>query len=258
MDLLAMLDALRRHKLLVLLVLLGILGGDVYIAFGIPHQYESQAQYVLINPPDAPTESQIARDPALGRLNTDNPYLRLPGVVVVDVVAGRASSEVVRRELSARGADGDYQISGTNAIGAGLVIVIVGTGHTAPQARMTANVVAERMQSELHAMQKVNGADDRFLIRTVQVSPPTEPVRKVTGTVRSAIAVLAAGLVLLFALVSLAEAMSVQPKRPRPPKPSKPPKPPVHSGDATVPIRRPNSDHSLAMPLNHDQTGHHD
>jgi capsular polysaccharide biosynthesis protein len=208
MDLLALFTTLRRHKLIVLVVALLMIGGDGYVAFGIPAQYESQAQYVLIAPPAAPTDNAIQRDPSLAKVNANNPYLRLPNpAVVVDILAQRVSGDTVRRQLISKGADKDYTITSTNAIGSGLVIDIVGTGHSAQEARRTLDLVSEVMKVELHEMQKINGADDKYLFQALPINPPTDPTRKVTGTVRSLIAVSAACLVLLFALISIAEAV---------------------------------------------------
>lgn len=208
MDLLALVNTLRRHKLIVLLVLVLAVAGNGYVVFGIPPQYESHAQFVLIAPPAPPSEAAIERDPELARINTNNPYLRLPNpAVVVEVLAQRVSADAVRRELIAQGADRNYGISSTNDIGSGLVISIIGTGTSARAAGRTLELVTTRMQVELRAMQKVNGADDRYLFQALPITPPTEPIRKVTGTFRSLIAVSAACVVLLFGLISVAEAI---------------------------------------------------
>lgn len=214
MDLLALFTTLRRHTLIVLVVALIMIGGDAYVAFGIPPRYESQAQYVLIAPPPPPTSDDIDRDPALRKVNANNPYLRLHNPsVVVDILAQRVSGDTVRRQLKGQGADEEYTITSTNAIGSGLVIDVVGTGSSAAAARRTLDLVTETMKTELHQMQTINGADDKYLFQALPINPPTEPTRKVTGTVRSLIAVSAACLVLLFALISIAEARGQRPKR---------------------------------------------
>lgn len=234
MDLLALFATLRRHKLIVLVVMLLTLGADAYIAFGIPPEYESKAQYVLINPPPPPTDAQIERDPKLAALNTNNPFLRLPNPsVVVDVVAQRVSGDDVRRSLVEQGADEEYLVTPTNAIGAGTVLDITGTGHSAEQATRTLTLVAARMNDELREMQKVDGADDRYLIQALPINPPTDPVRKVTSTMRSLIGVTGAGVVLLFALLSIAEAMGPRRARPVSPVPPAAPAPPAGSGSSS-------------------------
>jgi hypothetical protein len=285
MDLLALISTVRRHKLIVILVLLLAAGGEAFVLFGIPPQYESKAQYVLINPPAAPTDTEIQRDPGLARLNHDNPYLRLPNPsVVTDVLAQRVGAEGQRRTLRRDGADPDYEIAPTNALGSGLVIEITGTGRSSSQARRTVALVSERMTSELHAMQIVNGADDQFLIKALPVSPATDPERKVTSTVRSLIAVAAAAIVLLFAFVSVAEAIpprrtkTVQPQEAmrtlsedtvrirtnvQPAKPVKPARP-VRGTGPTAPPAEPkrdrftdsDSDITILLPRLHESDSH--
>lgn len=211
MDLLTLVAALRRHKLIVLLVLLIAAAANGYVAFGVPPQYESHAQFVLIAPPTPPSEAAIERDPELAKINTNNPYLRLPNpAVVVEVLAQRVSADAVRRELIAQGADRDYVISSTNEFGSGLVIDVVGTGTSAEAAVRTLELVTARMQVELRTMQKVHGADDRYLFQALPVSAPAEPIRKVTGTFRSMVAVSAACVVLLFGLISVADAIGTR------------------------------------------------
>jgi capsular polysaccharide biosynthesis protein len=246
MDLLALFTTLRRHKLIVALAMLLSVGGDAYIAFGIPPQYESKAQYVLINPPSPPTDAQIQREPGLAKVNTNNPFLRLPSPsVVVDVVAQRVSGDTVRRALLAQGADKNYLVASTNAIGAGMVIDITGTGTSAEQSRRTLELVSARMRTELHDMQKVDGADDHYLIQAIPINPPTDPIRKITSTIRSIIGVSAAGLVLLFALISIAEAMG--PRRTRP----LPSVPPTASVPAARSVSRADSELTVILPRQH-------
>jgi capsular polysaccharide biosynthesis protein len=212
MDLLALFTTLRRHTVLVALVVALTAGGGAFVVFGIPPRYEAQAQFVLIAPPAVPSDNEIQRDPKLAAINTNNPYLRLPNPsVVVDILAQRVSGEIVRRGLVAQGADRGYQITSTVAIGSGLVINITGTGRTSAQSSRTLDLVSARTRAELRDMQTVYGADDRYLFKALPVNPPTHPIRKVTGLLRSLIAVAAAGVVLLFALISLAEA--VRPRR---------------------------------------------
>jgi hypothetical protein len=182
--------------------------------FGTPPQYESQAQFVLIAPPPPPSDTEIQRDASLAKINTNNPYLRLPNPsVVVDILAQRVSGETVRRKLVSEGADLSYQVTSTNAVGSGLVISITGTGHSDAEARRTLDLVTARTKSELRDMQTINGANEKYLFKALPINPPTNPIRKVTGTYRSLMAVCAAGVVLLFAWISLAEAIGPRKRR---------------------------------------------
>jgi capsular polysaccharide biosynthesis protein len=214
MDLLNIFSTLRRHKIILLVILLLTIGGCAFVVLGIPPQYQTQAQFVVVEPPAPPSDADIQANPELGKLNTNNPYLRLPNPsIVVDVLSQRVSSDTVRQSLIDAGADRNYEIAATNAIGSGLVIQVTGTGTSAAGASKTLQLVTDRMKVELHAMQKVNGADDRFLFQALPISPPTPPLRKVTGTLRSLIAVAAAGVVFLFGAISVAEAVPARRQR---------------------------------------------
>jgi capsular polysaccharide biosynthesis protein len=214
MDLLNIFSTLRRHKIILLVILLLTAGGCAYVVLGIAPQYTTQAQFVVVEPPAPPSDADIQANPELGKLNSNNPYLRLPNPsIVVDVLSQRVSSDTVRQSLIDAGADRNYEIASTNTIGSGQVVQITGTGTSAAAASRTLQLVTARMEVELKAMQKVNGADDRFLYQALPVSPATPPLRKVTGTLRSLIAVAAAGVVFLFGAVSIAEAVPARRKR---------------------------------------------
>lgn len=217
MDLLRLFTLLLRHRVLVLVALLLTAGGEVAILYAVPPRYESTAQFVLINTPEGPSAEDVKRDPTLAKVITGNPYLRIPLSVVVDVLAERVSADDVRQQLVKQGADKAYTASATNAIGSGLVVEIVGSGRSSDLAQKTVDLVSKRLLTELRDMQKSEGADDRYLLRALPVSPPTVPVRRITGTARSLIAVAVAGLVLLFALLSIAEAIRGRRVRADPP-----------------------------------------
>jgi capsular polysaccharide biosynthesis protein len=234
MDLLAIFSSVRRHPLVMLILALLVVCGDAYVLFVIPPTYESQAQYVLISPPAPPTDAQIAANPPLGLLNDNNPYLRLPSSVVVDVLAQRVSGDAVRRDLIAQGADRNYVISSTNTIGNGLVIQITGTGHSAAQAQHTLDLVANRTKTELQTMQTIDGADSRFLFQVLAINAPTDATRKITGTMRSLIAVTAAGVILMFGFISVLEALPTR-RRPR-------------HGEAAVAGSQSDSDLTMVLP----------
>jgi capsular polysaccharide biosynthesis protein len=242
MDLLAIFSSLRRHLLVVAILAALVIGGDVYVLFVIPPTYESQAQYVLISPPAPPTDLQIQKNPALGNLNDNNPYLRLPSSVVVDVLAQRVSGDAVRRDLVSQGADTNYEVSSTNTIGNGLVIQITGTGHSSAQARHTLDLVAARTKSELQNMQTIDGADSRFLFQALPINAPTDATRKITGTVRSLIAVTAAGVILLFGIISVLEAMPSRRRRSR-------------VNNPTAAVGQSDSDLTMVLPRMHKGSG---
>ena len=72
--------------------------------------YEASSSYILINPPAPPTPEDIARDPSLGRINSDNPYTRFADQsVMIEVLASTMASESAQRALLEAGADTSLQ-----------------------------------------------------------------------------------------------------------------------------------------------------
>ncbi|WP_144120325.1 Wzz/FepE/Etk N-terminal domain-containing protein [Catellatospora sichuanensis] len=212
MDLLTLFATLRRHRWATLVVMLVVIVGEVFVVFMVPTRYETSAVYVLVQPPPAPTEAQILANPALGKLNSDNPLLRVDPYSLVEVVSQRMSSDLIGKALVAQGADEDYKVEPSNQIGGGSILLITGTGTSAEASVKTLDLVTSRMLSEFNAMQLVNQADARFLIQAQLVSK-SETEQKLTGTLRSVIVVFVAGLVLLFAVISIAEARKSKPKQ---------------------------------------------
>ena len=95
MDLLAMFRAVLRNRLFTIPVILLMLVGGVWVYFFSSPTYEATSGYVVFEPPDAPTASEIAQDPALAEVHADNPYARVdPSVVGWDhrQACGRPSS----------------------------------------------------------------------------------------------------------------------------------------------------------------------
>ena len=171
--------------------------------------YEAASSYLLINPPSAPTAEEIARYPALGRIDADNPYTRFPDQsVVVDVLARSMGSESARRALLRAGADPRYTVgSGARFGSSDPIVQITGTGATPQAAIRTANLVGRAIMGELDRMQRVKEVDSRYRITALQVEVPEEAHLQASGQLRSLVAVLALGAILLFIAISVADAL---------------------------------------------------
>jgi hypothetical protein len=207
-DLFAILQSLRRHWLVATAVgLLTVLAAGAILVL-MPRQYEAKASYILVNPPPAPTEAEIAADPASAEINRNNPYLRFANQATMgEVLASRVSGETVRRSLIEQGADLQYRVApSTDFGGSGLLLDLIGTGTDPAQADATLALVTQRLEDELYAMQKVYGADDSVLITALPVAEPTGATLVVSGLARSLVGVGAAGVIALFSAISIAEA----------------------------------------------------
>jgi hypothetical protein len=204
-DLIGIIGSLRRHwKLTCVVLTLTVLAAAWLLLFS-PRQYRADASYVLVNPAPAPTDIQVEKDPSLAQVNRNNPYLRFANEGTVgQVLASRMSGNTVREVLVAQGADGGYTIAPSPS--SGQIIDITGTGTSAAEAERTLELVADRMQAELSAMQRVYGADDSALIAPLPVAEPTAGHAVISGTVRSLVGVTGVGVLVLFTAISIAEA----------------------------------------------------
>ena len=179
------------------------------VAFKDP-VYEAKSSYLLINPPAPPTAEEIARNPQLGRVNADNPYTRYADQsVVIEVLTSALNSDSARRELKDAGADSRYTVASTSELGYSSPIVeITGVGASPQAAIRTAEVVGDALKRELDRMQKDEGVASDYEITTQQVEPPTDAQLRASSQARTLVAVLALGGVLLFVVVSVADALT--------------------------------------------------
>ena len=204
MDLFAILRSIRRHWLITTLVVAFTGAACAWVIVVMPRDYQAQASYVLVNPAPTPSDMEIELKPSLAGINRNNPYLRFANEGTVgQVLSARMTGGTVRDALVGRGADPGYTIapSPTSA----QIIDIVGTGSSAAEAERTLALVSERMQAELEALQRVYGADSSALITPLPVAEPTGGYAVVSGTIRSLVGVLGAGVIVLFAAISIAE-----------------------------------------------------
>jgi hypothetical protein len=209
-DLLLIARKIWRYKLATLPVVVLTLCGAVYAVAVKDPVYEAKSSYVLINPPAPPTAEEVARDPALGRVNADNPYTRFADQsVVVQVLTASLSSESTRRALEDQGADSRYTAAPSSELGYSSPIVqITGIGTTPRNAVHTAEVVGVALKRELDRMQAVRGVDPKYEIKAHEVEPPAGAELRASGQARTLVAVLALGAIALFIAVSVADALS--------------------------------------------------
>jgi hypothetical protein len=203
-DLFAIIRSIRRHWILTGVVLALTAAACGWLLVGMPRDYEARTSYVLVNPAPPPSDALIERDPSLATINRNNPYLRFANEGTVgQVLSARMGGGTVRSALVAQGAHPDYTIgpSPTSA----QIVDITGTGTSAAEAERTLALVSDRMEAELAALQTVYGADDIALITPLPVAEPTPAGVVVSGTIRSLVGIAGAGVILLFAAISIAE-----------------------------------------------------
>jgi hypothetical protein len=209
-DLLLIARKVWRYKFATLPILALVLCGAVMIVAVKEPVYKASSTHILINPPAPPTAEDIARDPSLGRRNADNPYTRFPDQsVVVRILSSSLESESARRELVAAGADPRYTVEPTSEFGYSIPIVeITGVGPTPEAAVGTAKLVGRAVIRQLDRMQQAEGVDGRYRITAQQIDFPDSAQLQASGQLRALVAVLGLGAILLFVVISVADALT--------------------------------------------------
>jgi hypothetical protein len=198
-------DVLRtlwQQRRYVLPALLLALGAAAYVYGFAPRSYEVTSTYALVNPA-VPTAEELERDPALAALNADNPYLRSADTnLITDALIARLGAASTVEQLQADGVGTDYGV-GPGVGGNGFVVDITGVGPTPEAAVATTTAVGTVLESELDDLQRVNGADDRYLFTPLLLAPPDDATEQFSSRLRAVIVVLLGGAVLVFGAASL-------------------------------------------------------
>ena len=217
MDLLLIARKIWRHKFLTIPVILLTLVGAAYTIAVKQPLYEATSSFLLINPPPAPTNDDIARDPSLAKVDPNNPYTRFADQsVVIDVLSRTVNSDTARAELIKAGADPRYTVAAATRFGTTSPIVqITGTGATPQAAIGTAKVVGHAVVGELNRMQAEQKVDPGYRITTLQIEFPDGPHLQASGQLRMLVAVLVLGTIVLFIVISVTDAFeSLRRERP--------------------------------------------
>ena len=209
MDLLLIVRKIWRHKLLTVPVILLTLAGAVYVVVVKEPLYEASTSYLLISPRPPPTTEEIARNPALAKVQADNPYTRFTDQsVVVDVLERRLSTESARRTLMRAGADPRYTVGSGVEFGSAVPIMQITALAATPEAAIeSAKVVGGAAIAELDRMQKEHDVDTGYRITAMRVEDPDGARLKASGQLRMLVGVLVLGTVLLFIVVSVTDAL---------------------------------------------------
>jgi hypothetical protein len=209
-DLLAIARKLWRYKLVTLPIVFLTFCGAVYVVAIKSPVYETTSSYIMINPPPAPTDVEIARDPSLGRIKADNPFARFgDGSVVVDVLASSIANKGQAETLLREGVDPRYKVESGSALGfSSPILKITAQGASPAIAVRSAKLVGGAVIKQLNLMQKAEGIDSRYWIKAQQVETPDDAQLRPSGQLRMLVGVLALGTILLFIAVSVADAVA--------------------------------------------------
>ena len=206
MDPMKVLRMLWHYKVVFLPVLLVTLSAAVYVFQFGPRYYQSTVSYALVNP-KLPSEKELDSNPQLSALNSDNPFLRSSDpALITEVLVARLSSNDMSTTLKNGGLSTDYSVvRGVN--GNGFVVAISAISNSVESATATTKTLGRAFEDNLRSMQKVNGADDKFLFTSFVVNPGDKALEQFSSRLRSSIMVLLGGVVLMFGAVSLARSL---------------------------------------------------
>ncbi len=207
MDLLSLVRKVLRHRFLTIPVIVLTLFAAAYVVAVKQPVYEAKSSFVLLNPPAPPTAEEVARDPALGRLKTDNPYTRFGDQsVIIEVLASTMNGDAARHALDNAG--GEYTVAPSADFGYASPIVSIMAAATTPEiAVRTAKRVGEAAKQELDRMQAVEDVDDDYRIKALEVDAPDKAELQASGKLRVLVGVLVLGAVVLFIVVSVTDAL---------------------------------------------------
>jgi hypothetical protein len=210
MDLLSIVRKIWRYKLATLPILLLTLGGAIYVIAVKEPVYEASSSFILINPPAPPTTEEIAADPALGRIDSDNPYTRFSDQsVIVEALTSSMASQSAQRALAKAGADPRYTVAPASEFGYSSPIVqITAQGWSPEVAIRTAKLVTGAVTRQLDQLQQAEGVDSKYRIKARELDVPDHAQLRASGQLRMLVGVLALGVVLLFVVVSAADAFA--------------------------------------------------
>lgn len=212
MDLLSMARTIWRLKLVTLPVIILTVACCAYVVAGKKPVYEAQSSFILINPPAPPTADEIARDPSLGKIKTDNPYTRSGDLsIVVAVLVRTVDGAPSRDALVRQGVDPRYKVAPDAQFGLSSAIVqVTGVGSSADGAVRSANMVGAAVIEQLDQIQKIQGTHWRYRIRPLQVDVPNQAQLRLSGQLRMLVGVIAVGMIVLFMVISVADALDTR------------------------------------------------
>lgn len=213
MDLFAIAGAMWRYKIATLPIVLLTLLGLFYILEIEPPTYEAKASVLLTNPPNPPSASQIAADPKLARVNTNNPLASLGNLdLVADVVIEVVSSPASKQSLVQVGVNPNYQLTLDSAYGSPPAINITGVGSNAPEAIQSAQLLADAVSQGLLKLQQNQHINSGYMIDSIEYVKPTTASVSSSGKLRTLIAVFGVGIILLLVAVSIAQMLEIRRK----------------------------------------------
>ena len=169
--------------------------------------------YALVSP-QMPTEAEIIANPSLGKLNSDNPYLRSSDTSLLSqVLVAKMGVPAVLSDLKDRGLGTEYTVAQANSFGSGMLLKITASGNGPEQAEATAARLGAHFTRILHDSQTISGADKRYLFTAMQIDGPGPAEEVFSSRLRLMIMTGVGGMIVLFGTLSIARSVELSRER---------------------------------------------
>lgn len=210
MDLFTIAQKMWRHKFVLAPIVALTLLGVVYVVALKAPVYQTTANYILLSPPPPPTAQELAADPSLGKISSNNPYMDFGDLsIVADLAAQIVTSEPVQADLAKQGANPAYTVAPSQQFGLTTpMLAITGVGATPEEAVHTATLVGQALVADLDKLQAAKGVNPHYYISASQFTAPNAPKMEVSSKLRALVGVLAVGMLLTFIVLSVADGIA--------------------------------------------------
>jgi capsular polysaccharide biosynthesis protein len=208
MDLISIVHSLWRYKLFTIPVVVLTAIGALYLVKIKPPVYEATSSVLLSNPEAQASDSQIAANPSLRNVSPFNTFANYGDLDVVgNAVIELVTSSSAQPALISSGVDPGYQLALSTDYGNPPIIDITGVAGNPQSAVHSASALTDAVTTTLYQLQKREGVNPFYMVSAIQLVEPGQAYRSSSGKLRSIIAILAIGVLLLFVVISAADAL---------------------------------------------------
>lgn len=207
MDLIAMAETVRRYKFATLPVIVLTLVLGLYVMFLSAPVYETSGSYILVSPPAPPTQQQIADDPALAKINANNPLAAYGNLQVVGLMLSKEmSTKSIQDRLLREGVDPRSTVVNDTITSNAPLVDVTGVGSSPALAAQSGMLEGQALVKLLNDIQTHMGVSPAYQVTAYPLVVPDQATLKNSGKLRDLIVLIVAGVILLFVAVSVAKA----------------------------------------------------
>jgi hypothetical protein len=202
-----MAQTVRRYKFttLPIILLVGVLA--FYVMFLTAPEYDAAGSYILVAPPPAPTQEQIQRDPALAKVNANNPLTSYGNLQVVGlIISKQMSTQAVQDLLLSEGVDPRSIVVNDTIYSSAPLLDVTGVGITPGAAARAGVLEGQELVKLLNDIQARQGVSPGYRVTAYPLVVPNQATLKTSSKLRNLIMVMVVGIILLFVAVSVGKA----------------------------------------------------